>query len=70
MGLALGRQVKGAGTREAGGFAKKDRITHRVEATKPSDVDGKLKRWLAVALREGQLTGRLRPLAQPATAGT
>ncbi len=53
VGLALGdpRQVKRAGTRlvETGGFAKKDRLTHRLEVTKPSDVDGTLKGWLAVA---------------------
>jgi len=57
VGLALGDpgKVKG-GTRlvETGGFAKKDRITHRIEVTKPSDVDGTLKRWLVAAYdREG-----------------
>ncbi len=53
VGLALGdpAHVKGARTRlvDTGGFAKKDRITHRLEVTKPSDVDGMLKRWLTVA---------------------
>ncbi len=53
LGLALGdpKLVKGAGQRllDTGGFAKKDRITHRIGVTKPSDVDGTVKRWLAVA---------------------
>jgi hypothetical protein len=53
VGLALGdpAQLKDADARllDTGGFAKKDRITHRLEVTKPSDVDGTLKRWLKVA---------------------
>lgn len=53
VGLALGdpRQVKGGGTRlkETGGFAKKDRITHRMEVRQAADVDAALRRWLALA---------------------
>jgi hypothetical protein len=55
LGLALGdpRQLKAAGPRllDTGGFAKKDRITHRIELTKPADVDATVKRWLDVAYR-------------------
>ncbi len=53
LGLALGdpTQLTAAGPRlvDTGGFAKKDRITHRIELTRPSDVDGTVKRWLDVA---------------------
>jgi len=53
VGLALGdpAQLKGGGSRllVTGGFAKKDRITHRMAVTQPSDVDDTLKRWLAAA---------------------
>lgn len=34
---------------DTGGFAKKDRITHRMEIKGPSDIDAELKRWLKVA---------------------
>jgi hypothetical protein len=34
---------------DTGGFAKKDRITHRIEVTKPADIDATVERWLRVA---------------------
>jgi hypothetical protein len=34
---------------DTGGFVKKDRITHRIEVTKPGDIDGTVERWLRVA---------------------
>jgi hypothetical protein len=34
---------------DTGGFAKKDRITHRIEVTKPGDIDATVERWLKVA---------------------
>ena len=34
---------------DTGGFAKKDRITHKMEVTKLDDLDDELKRWLKVA---------------------
>lgn len=34
---------------DTGGFAKKDRITHRIEVKALSDIDAELKRWLKVA---------------------
>jgi len=34
---------------DTGGFAKKDRITHRFEITSLKDIDDEVKRWLKVA---------------------
>ena len=49
MGFALGA-LKGEGRLiETGGFAKKDRITHRIAVSSPSDIDAEVKRWLRVA---------------------
>lgn len=49
MGFALGA-LKGEGRLlETGGFAKKDRITHRIPISSPTDIDGDVKRWLRVA---------------------
>jgi Domain of unknown function (DUF5655)/Domain of unknown function (DUF4287) len=49
LGLALGdMKVKGR-LIDTGGFAKKDRITHRIEITSLGDIDGEAKQWLAVA---------------------
>jgi len=49
FGLALG-SMKGSGRLiETGGFAKKDRITHRVEISGPEDITPELLRWLAMA---------------------
>jgi hypothetical protein len=53
LGLALGdpRQLKAAGPRllDTGGFARKDRLTHRIELQAPSDVDETVRHWLDVA---------------------
>jgi hypothetical protein len=49
MGFALGA-LKGEGRLvETGGFAKKDRITHRIPISTPADIDTEVKRWLRVA---------------------
>jgi len=32
-----------------GGFAKKDRITHRIPIAKLADIDDEVKRWLKTA---------------------
>ena len=32
-----------------GGFEKKDRISHRIESTKPEDFDGEVRRWMKAA---------------------
>ena len=34
---------------DTGGLAKKDRITHRIELTSPSQIDAEVKRWLKTA---------------------
>ncbi len=34
---------------ETGGFAKKDRISHRIEVKSLDDIDGELQRWLKLA---------------------
>jgi len=50
FGLALG-DTKQTPKRliDTGGFAKKDRITHRLEITALKDIDAEVKRWLQVA---------------------
>ena len=34
---------------DTGGLAKKDRITHRIVLTSPTQIDGELKKWLQAA---------------------
>jgi len=34
---------------DTGGLAKKDRITHRIELTSPTEIDADLKKWLQAA---------------------
>ena len=49
MGFALG-DLKGAGRLiDTGGFARKDRITHRIAITSMDDIDDEVKHWLKVA---------------------
>lgn len=49
MGFAL-KDTKPTGRLiDTGGFAKKDRITHRISITKVSEIDAEVKRWLKVA---------------------
>jgi hypothetical protein len=51
IGFALGDMKIPAKSRliDTGGFAKKDRITHRIELTSPKDIDDEVKHWLKVA---------------------
>jgi hypothetical protein len=52
VGFALGDPKKTppkARLLDTGGFAKKDRITHRIEVTRPGDIDATVERWLKVA---------------------
>lgn len=49
MGFALGALKAEGRLIETGGFAKKDRITHRIPISAPADIDGEVKRWLRVA---------------------
>ena len=49
FGFALGdTKVKGR-LIDTGGFANKDRITHRIAITSLKDIDDEVKRWLKVA---------------------
>ena len=49
MGFALG-DIKAKGRLiDTGGFAKKDRITHRIPITSMDDIDDEVKQWLKVA---------------------
>jgi hypothetical protein len=49
LGFALGA-LKGEGRlAETGGYAKKDRITHRIPISAPADIDNEVRRWLRVA---------------------
>lgn len=50
FGLALGDTKKTPKRLiDTGGFAKKDRITHRFEISSLKDIDDEVKRWLKVA---------------------
>jgi len=49
FGLALGDTKAKGRLINTGGFAKKDRITHRFEITSQKDIDDEVKRWLKVA---------------------
>jgi hypothetical protein len=49
FGLALGDTKATGRLLDTGGFAKKDRITHRIPITKPADIDAEVKKWLKVA---------------------
>lgn len=55
FGLALGDTPAAGRLIDTGGFAKKDRITHRIPVTKPDDIDAELEQWLKVAYdRDGK----------------
>jgi hypothetical protein len=56
LGFALGPMIKqgkkipsGARLLDTGGFAKKDRITHRIPITTLKDIDDDVKKWLKIA---------------------
>jgi hypothetical protein len=49
MGFALGALKAEGRLIDTGGYAKKDRITHRIQISTPSDIDGEVKRWMRVA---------------------
>jgi hypothetical protein len=49
LGCALGNRKIPTRLIDTGGYAKKDRITHRIEITKLSDIDQEVKRWLKTA---------------------
>lgn len=49
LGLALGDTRAEGRLIDTGGFAKKDRITHRVEIKSPEDIDAQVRGWLKEA---------------------
>lgn len=49
LGFALGDMKSTGRLIDTGGFAKKDRITHRIPITSPKDIDDEVKHWLKVA---------------------
>ena len=52
LGFALGARVAEGRLIDTGGYAKKDRITHRIPISSPSDIDAEVRRWLRVAYQE------------------
>lgn len=49
MGFALGNMKPKGRLLDTGGFAKKDRITHRIPITSVDDIDDEVIHWLKVA---------------------
>jgi hypothetical protein len=49
FGFALGDMKPKGRLIDTGGFARKDRITHRIEITSLKDIDDEVKHWLKVA---------------------
>jgi hypothetical protein len=52
LGLALKNAKALKRLINTGGFEKKDRITHRIELSKPEDFDSEARRWMKVAYDE------------------
>lgn len=49
MGFALGDMKPQGRLIDTGGFAKKDRITHRIPITSLKDIDDEVRKWMKVA---------------------
>jgi hypothetical protein len=49
LGFALGALPSQGRLLDTGGFAKKDRITHRIPIESAKDIDAEVKRWLKSA---------------------
>src|SRR6266852_8098194 len=49
LGFSLGDRKATGRLIDTGGFAKKDRITHRIPITKLADIDDEVKHWLKAA---------------------
>jgi len=49
LGFALGDAKPTGRLIDTGGFAKKDRITHRIPITSLKDIDDEVKHWLKIA---------------------
>ncbi len=49
MGFALGARKAEGRLIDTGGYAKKDRITHRIPIESAADIDAEMKKWLKAA---------------------
>lgn len=49
LGFALGDTPASGRLIDTGGFAKKDRITHRIPLSSPAEIDDEVRRWLGIA---------------------
>jgi hypothetical protein len=49
LGFALGALKPEGRLIDTGGYAKKDRITHRIPISSPNDIDAEVKKWLKTA---------------------
>lgn len=54
LGFALGARKAAGRLIDTGGFAKKDRITHRIPISSLDDIDAEVKQWLRIAYEEDQ----------------
>jgi hypothetical protein len=54
LGFALGARKAEGRLVDTGGYAKKDRITHRIPIESAGDLNEEVKRWLRIAYEEDQ----------------
>jgi hypothetical protein len=54
LGFALGARKAEGRLIDTGGYAKKDRITHRIPIESASEIDNQVKRWLKIAYEGDQ----------------
>ena len=52
LGFALGARPAEGRLIDTGGFAKKDRITHRIPISSLAEIDDEVKQWLRTAFEE------------------
>ena len=52
LGFALGARPAEGRLIDTGGYAKKDRITHRIAIESAREIDREVKSWLQVAYRD------------------
>ena len=52
LGFALGARPATGRLIDTGGYAKKDRITHRIPISSLAEIDGEVKQWLRTAFEE------------------
>jgi hypothetical protein len=54
LGFALGARKAEGRLIDTGGYAKKDRITHRIPISSLNEIDAEVKQWLRTAYEEDQ----------------